>query len=117
MEDDEKGGRASHLWLNCAWGSFGLLQGPEGRRTCTFQGAAYKYLFRRYNSTYGNERAVEIPIAMAEVRKHPEDQVLEVGNVLAHYYSHHHDVVDNYERADVSRTPILSTSSRKSATT
>ncbi|HEX3272673.1 MAG TPA: hypothetical protein VHR15_18660 [Ktedonobacterales bacterium] len=72
----------------------------KGRRTFTFQGATYKYLFRRYNSTYGNERAVEIPIAMAEVGKYAEDRVLEVGNVLAHYYPHHHQVVDKYERAD-----------------
>ena len=68
----------------------------KGRRTFTFQGKAYKYLFRRYNTTYANERAVEIPIAMEVVRGHPEERVLEVGNVLAHYYPHHHDVLDKY---------------------
>jgi hypothetical protein len=71
----------------------------KGRRTFECQGKIYKYLFRRYNTTYANERAVEIPIAMAAVRQHPEERVLEVGNVLAHYYPHHHDVLDKYEQA------------------
>jgi SAM-dependent methyltransferase len=71
----------------------------KGRRTFTFQGKTYKYLFRRYNTTYANERAVEIPIAMEVVRAYPEERVLEVGNVLAHYYPHHHDVLDKYEQA------------------
>jgi hypothetical protein len=71
----------------------------NGRRTFEFQGKTYKYLFRRYNTTYANERAVEIPIAMAVVRQHPDERILEVGNVLAHYYPHHHDVLDKYEQA------------------
>ena len=71
----------------------------NGRWMFEFQGKTYKYLFRRYNTTYANERAVEIPIVMAVVRQHPEERVLEVGNVLAHYYPHHHDVLDKYEQA------------------
>jgi hypothetical protein len=71
----------------------------KGRRTFEFQGNTYKYLFRRYNTTYANERAVEIPIVMAAVRQLPEERVLEVGNVLAHYYPHRHDVLDKYELA------------------
>jgi SAM-dependent methyltransferase len=71
----------------------------KGRRTFSVQGKTYKYLFRRYNTTYANERAVEIPIAMEVVRAFPEERVLEVGNVLAHYYPHHHDVLDKYEQA------------------
>jgi len=71
----------------------------KGRRTFAFQGTTYKYLIRRYNTTYANERAVEIPIAMAVVRQYPEERVLEAGNVLAHYYPHHHDVLDKYEQA------------------
>ncbi len=71
----------------------------KGRRTFAFQGKTYKYLFRRYNTTYANERAVELPIAMEVVRGYPEERVLEVGNVLEHYYPHHHDVLDKYEQA------------------
>jgi len=71
----------------------------KGRRTFSLQGKTYKYLFRRYNTTYANERAVEVPIAMELVRQYPEDRVLEVGNVLAHYFPHHHDVLDKYEQA------------------
>jgi len=36
---------------------------------------------------------------MAVVRQHPDERILEVGNVLAHYYPHQHDVLDKYEQA------------------
>jgi SAM-dependent methyltransferase len=68
-------------------------------RTLSFEGKTYPYLYRRYNLTCQNERAVEIPIFQEIVGKYPSDQVLEVGNVLAHYMPVHHTVVDKYEKA------------------
>jgi SAM-dependent methyltransferase len=41
---------------------------------------------------------MEIPIAWDIVRQSKDKRVLEIGNVLKHYYDCHHDVVDLWER-------------------
>lgn len=65
-----------------------------------FDGSAHRYRYHLYNDTWRNERSVELPIVWDLVRRHPPNQVLEVGNVLSHYHPIRHDVVDKYERAD-----------------
>jgi SAM-dependent methyltransferase len=69
------------------------------RRTFVFQGERHAYLLHRYNSTWKTERVVEVPIVWEEVRRASGLRVLEVGNVLAHYFPVTHDRVDKYERA------------------
>jgi hypothetical protein len=68
-------------------------------RTKTFQfdGRAYEYLYHPYNRTWKNERGVEIPIFRELLLQHEGKRVLEVGNVLSHYFPIQHDVVDKYE--------------------
>ena len=68
-------------------------------RTKTFQfdGREYEYLYHPYNKTWKNERGVEIPIFRELLLKHEGKRVLEVGNVLSHYFPIHHEVVDKYE--------------------
>jgi SAM-dependent methyltransferase len=63
-----------------------------------FKDREYAYLSHPYNGTWMNERAVEIPLIWEEVAKHPPEDVLEVGNVLSHYFRVEHLVVDKYER-------------------
>ncbi len=58
-------------------------------------GHSYPYLVHPYNHTWGNERAVEIPVAKHFLQG--ESDVLELGNVLPHYLSVRHTVVDKYE--------------------
>jgi SAM-dependent methyltransferase len=62
-------------------------------------GRSYRYLWGRRAATWRTERAVEVPVAWEEVRRHSPDRVLEVGNVLAHHRPARHAVVDRYERA------------------
>lgn len=64
-----------------------------------FEGNKYLYFCHRYNTTWKNERAIEIPIVYNILKKVSSDKILEVGNVLSHYFSIKHDVVDKYERA------------------
>ncbi len=64
-------------------------------RSFTARGVDYRYFYHAYNQTYCNERAVEIPIVWPIVQRVPPERVLEVGNVLSHYFSTRHDVVDN----------------------
>jgi len=69
------------------------------RQEFRFQGAPYRYFVHRYNQTWRNERAVEVPIAWAAVQAQAKGRILEVGNVLAHYFPVGHDRVDKYEHA------------------
>jgi hypothetical protein len=68
------------------------------RGTFEAMGESYEYFYHSYNWTWDNERAVEVPVAWRAVRRHPPERILEVGNVLSHYFRVRHDVVDKYER-------------------
>ena len=81
------------IWLN-----YYRLFKP--RRILTLQGRTYPYLYNRYNLTFTNERAIEVPIALDAVRRYPPERTLEVGNVLSHYFPVSHDVLDKYETAN-----------------
>jgi FkbM family methyltransferase len=60
-------------------------------------GVEHIQLVHLYNRTWRNERAVEIPLALAFLERQT-GPVLELGNVLTNYGRHGHVVVDKYER-------------------
>lgn len=64
----------------------------------TFRGANLPYFFHNYNRTWGNERTVEVPVIWALVRQYQGKKIFELGNVLSHYFTVTHDVLDKYER-------------------
>lgn len=66
------------------------------RRTFCLDDRRYRYAIHLRLSTFRNERAVEIPIALQMFSLNGE--VLEVGNVLSQYIQFSHDVVDRYEK-------------------
>jgi hypothetical protein len=68
-------------------------------RTFRVGGQRYRYAFHGYNTTWRNERCVEIPLAIEILDAWHEKRILEVGNVLSHYRPVDHDVLDKYERA------------------
>jgi hypothetical protein len=80
------------LWLG------GGRQSPLRDRSFDFAGRRYPYLVHPYNSTWRNERAVEVPIALGYVEEAPGARMLEIGNVLSHYGPITHRVLDRYER-------------------
>jgi hypothetical protein len=88
------------LRLASLWASYPLwrLYFKVFPRTFELQAARYPYFLHDYNVTWCNERAVEIPIVWAEVRRRRGRRVLEVGNVLAHYFAVDHEVVDKFEK-------------------
>ena len=68
--------------------------------TFRFGGRTHRYFCHLYNATWRNERAVEVPIVldyMKEFRGRRGGTVLEVGNVLNHYYRHYFTILDKYE--------------------
>ena len=72
-----------------------------GKGTLSFRlnERAYRYFYHRYNYTWLNERCVEIPIARRVLREHSGRKILEIGNVLSHYFPVRHTIVDKYEMA------------------
>src|SRR3990167_11221224 len=68
-------------------------------KTFTFQGSQYNYFFHKYNVAWRNERTVEIPIIKKFVDEYKGKNILEVGNVLSHYFLVRHDIIDKYEKA------------------
>jgi SAM-dependent methyltransferase len=68
-----------------------------------FQGRNYDYFYHLYNTTWKTERAVEVPIVWDAVQQYKESnkRILEVGNVMSHYFSPiKYDIVDKYEKMD-----------------
>ena len=70
-------------------------------KTFVFNGHTYPYLYHFCNKTWKNERGVEIPIFRDILLRHQAARILEVGNVLSHYFPVHHEVVDKYEVAPI----------------
>jgi hypothetical protein len=69
------------------------------RGSFEFAGEDYRYHSAAYNTTWRNERTVEVPIALRFLLRNGGGRALEVGNVLGHYGAVGHDVLDKYERA------------------
>jgi hypothetical protein len=68
------------------------------RRKFIFQGQEYYYSTGFYNHSWCNERSVEIPIVWRVIQQYRSENILEVGNVLSHYFKTRHKVVDKYEK-------------------
>jgi SAM-dependent methyltransferase len=78
-------------WL-CVW-YFRIFH----EREFSFNGKKYFYFWGYHNKTWTNERMVEIPIVRDIVKTFRPEVVLEVGNVLSHYFKVRHDIVDKFE--------------------
>ncbi len=94
-------GWGTALRFGARWTSFPLwapIARARGRRF-HLAGESYPYLLHPYNLTWSNERAVEVPVVWRLVQQHAGRRVLEVGNVLAHYFDVAHTVIDKFERA------------------
>jgi hypothetical protein len=63
-----------------------------------YNGDFYHFYAHPYNATWTNERAVEIPI-FKKLLQSVRGRVLEVGNVMSHYQSVEHPVIDLFEEA------------------
>lgn len=67
-------------------------------RTFVLDGEEFQFFLHPYGATWRNERAIEVPLARAFLRRQTGDG-LELGNVLSHYGPVRHTVVDLYEHA------------------
>jgi len=57
-----------------------------------------EYYIDLHNTTFTNERAVEIPIILDYLNKFRGKNILEIGNVISHYEKVEYDIVDKYEK-------------------
>lgn len=69
------------------------------RKSFTFRNRRYDYFYHKYNFTWDCERTVEIPIIMGKLVSLKGKRILEVGNVLSHYFSPEWDILDKFEKA------------------
>ena len=69
-------------------------------RTFQIHGTTYTYFHHSYNTTFINERAVEIPYFRHIIAEFQKDnkRILEIGNVLSHYGTPSWDIVDKFEK-------------------
>lgn len=95
------------IWLNLrrpirfsvAFLIFAYYKIFRSSRKFVFCQKSYPYFYHMYNFTFLAERIVEIPIFWEVVKKHQGKKILEVGNVLSHYFPVTHDIVDKDEKA------------------
>ncbi|MBI2948963.1 MAG: hypothetical protein HYY23_15085 [Verrucomicrobia bacterium] len=68
------------------------------KKSLPFQSAELDYFYHRYNMTWACERCLEVPVGRFYLEQFRERRILEVGNVLSHYFPVRHDVLDKFER-------------------
>jgi hypothetical protein len=69
------------------------------QRMFELDGKSYPYHVAHGNRTWDNERAVEISVGWAAVQAYDRPEtIIEVGNVLGHYFDIGHMVLDKFER-------------------
>ena len=79
-----------------------------------FIGKKYRYFYHLYNRTVAGERIVEIPISKSYIDKYKGKNILEVGNVLSHYFKVEHDILDKYEKGkDIINEDVVNYTSNK----
>lgn len=72
----------------------------ESPKSFTFRGNTYHYFWHPYNTTWRGERAIEVPIIWELVKTYRGKEILEIGNVLSHYFPVNHDILDKYEEVN-----------------
>ncbi|MFZ5904395.1 MAG: hypothetical protein ACOYZ8_12680 [Chloroflexota bacterium] len=70
----------------------------QPRHFFTFRNQRFEYFVHPYNTTWRNERSLEIPLARHMLEEYDPADVLEVGNVLSHYARVSHTILDKYEQ-------------------
>lgn len=72
-----------------------IIASIMSQATFSYKACFLPYFIHKYNATYANERMVEIPIFLYEMKQEaPNACILEIGNVLSHYTFTQHEVLD-----------------------
>jgi hypothetical protein len=76
----------------------------QRREPFVLDGERYGYLLHHYNTTWRNERTVEVPLAARVLERRQGARLLEVGNVLHNYLEDSQlpsgrEIIDKYELA------------------
>jgi hypothetical protein len=97
---DEKGARGVASEVGDVVRSYALypfLRARWEQEPLEFQGRELRYYRHHYNRAWRNERSVELTLALDFLQGTPAGRTLEIGNVLSHYVSVKHDILDKYE--------------------
>jgi hypothetical protein len=66
-------------------------------KTFEFKKQKLPYFYHRYNITWVTERVLEVPTALNYLAQTDPLKVLEIGNVLSHYFDPKHTILDKFE--------------------
>lgn len=69
-------------------------------RKFTYDGETYSYFYHYYNTTYRNERTIEVPIGERFLERFAGKKIFEFGDVLSRYFKTNHLILDKYEIGD-----------------
>lgn len=69
-----------------------------GDEAFLLEGMRRPYFIHPYNRTWKNERCVELALALEFITDCPDEELLEIGNVISHYIDRRHTVLDKWER-------------------
>lgn len=75
-----------------------LFKTFKSERTFKFENEDLHYFCNLYNTTWKNERAVEVPVIRNILKQYKGKRILEIGNVLQHYCMVNHTILDKYEK-------------------
>lgn len=81
-----------------------------------YENERYNYFYHYYNTTWRNERAVEIPITRKIYNQFKDAKIFEFGDVMKNYFELDHDVLDKYDKSfktDVIKEDIVGFKSEK----
>jgi SAM-dependent methyltransferase len=78
------------------------LISAKKERTFCIGGVTYPYFHHAYNTTFINERAIEVPYFREQIASVARQggRILEIGNVLSHYGMSTWDIVDKFEKGE-----------------
>lgn len=79
--------------------AYPFLRRRSEREPLRFQGRDIRYFRHHYNRAWRNERSVELALALDFLKATRPGRTLEIGNVLSHYTSVDHDILDKYEKS------------------
>lgn len=92
--------------LNATYKFFSYYQykALKSKMTFKFNGKEFYYFCHKDGATWLTERAIEIPIIWDIIKKNKDKPILELGNVLSHYFPvkslDNYKIIDKFEEAE-----------------
>lgn len=68
------------------------------QKSFLINGKSFKYFYHYNNTTWKNERTIEVPVIYEKIKSYEGKNILEIGNVISNYIPFQGDIVDKYDQ-------------------